>query len=640
MLRARLTLLVGCSASLLFAAACGDDGTLSRSGLVDDDAETGRPRPDAGDTGEDTSLEACDLELTAPGGTTVGVLTGANASLSVRLADCEGIPVPSGTLVGFTAQGETGGTALMARSAATDDDGMAVVTLNAGFSEVAFEVLVEAEGAEPLTLHVTVSANPSGFITVTLTVPGPLTFDGFTPYLYAASSCALLGPYERPAAMLEGATVTSPASRPTLAGVPIGTDYVVIVLADKDRGLRGYGCADALAVLGGRETEAEVVIGELPIVFTGVYGLDNRLDLSGSLPPSVATTLQIFDEMTDDNSLRGNHATQDYGLDPAAFLLDFVYRQFCCWEAVGANPSWSSCRAQSFQHPWGDLSLLYIKDFMSWSGAQPVFFGMCGGLEFGNEAVMELVQDFILDSVPGVVLNLLQMAGDLSRAFTDMHLTSELTVAEAYLTKDSNFTHELQTMIVELHDMQGALHVFEFELRQAGLTNLAYTGETSVTDGHVLVIPEHSFRLDFGRLLLYVYRNGLLPLLDCDADRNGVTEPCTSTADLFRTWVDCSAVGVWLYENISDWISVATYQGYCDTGLTLAGLYVEGEIQSSIERQTVITLSGTAAAGELDGRRRALELIGGVWDGTLVEDDAEIGIFDGTFSGQRTGEVR
>lgn len=641
MLRAPCVLAVLSTALMLTALACGGDPPAGSNGFVDPD-QGGRPdlgSPDTGDVTDEEPVETCDLELAAPGGPNLSVAAGSTAALTVLLADCDGIPPEAGTLVTFTTQGETGGAALQARNAPTDEGGVAFVNLRAGLTPATFDVLVETEGARSLTLHVTVSAAPSGTIEVTIAIEGTITFDSFSPLLYAATACDDLGPYGRPAALQQTAPVVTTSTHPSFTDVPVGSGYAVVVTADKDGGLLGYGCTDELSVSGGQQTDALVTVGEIPIVFTGVYALDNLFDMSDALPPSVATTLQIFDEMTDDDDLYGNLATEDYGLDPAAFLLDFVYRQFCCWEATGSNRDWDSCNAQSFQHPTGDLSALYLHSFFSWSGAQPIFTGACGALAFGaNEAAQDYVQGLIMDNAPGAALDLLQIAGDLSRAFTDMHITSELRVADAYLTKNSDFTHELLTMIVDLHDLDGDLHEFEFALAEAGLTNLAYTGETGVAEGHILVIPEHSFRLDFGRLLHYIYLNGVLPLLDCDADGDGFTEPCESTADLFRTWIDCDSVGIWVEDNLGVF-TADEGAAFCTAGLRVAGLAVEGQIAGATDRETVITLQGTTQAGALDERRRATELANGAWSGTLSEDSVEIGAFEGIFTGVRTGDL-
>jgi hypothetical protein len=155
-----------------------------------------------------------------------------------------------------------------------------------------------------------------------------------------------------------------------------------------------------------------------------------------------------------------------------------------------------------------------------------------------------------------------------------------------------------------------------------------------------LVIPEHSFRLDFGRLLLFVFTDILLPTLDCDRDHDGTTEPCEDTADLVGTWVDCGQVAEWLITNIPiPLFTVGTFEGICDVGVDAAGGAIEAGIESAVDAETTLTLAGTTVAGDVDAFREATTLVDGVWDGTLVEDGEDYGEFPGEFTGVRTSDL-
>jgi len=100
------------------------------------------------------------------------------------------------------------------------------------------------------------------------------------------------------------------------------------------------------------------------------------------------------------------------------------------------------------------------------------------------------------------------------------------------------FTHELQTLTLTVHDLNGTALTKVVKLVDAGLTNLTYTG-TATNQDDVLQIPKHSFQLSFGKLLQYLWTNVVLATLGY-----------TSTGNMFATWVDCTSVGNWLYQQI------------------------------------------------------------------------------------------
>lgn len=564
----------------------------------------------------------CPKQLAFDGSSTVYVELGQLKGLRVRYEDCDARAVPDSPVT-FEIVGDAGGASLSALSAITGTDGIATVNLTGGSTDATFQVTATAPEGSALTFEVTATGNPIGFVTVQMTYTGSESFDQFTAYLFQGQDCASLTPFSLPTAFQVAAAVPLVTDQPSFINVPVGTGYAVAVVAEASNAILGFGCTSNLAVTFGEETIAPVIIETIPIEFDGVYDLDNQFDLAGALPPSVATVINLFDEMTDDNDVNGNVATQDFGQDPAAFLLDFVYRQICCWEATASNPDWTNCQAQTFQHAYGDISALYLQNFQNWNGAQPRSFGMCGGLDTGgaNEYLQGEVQGLIVANVPDVVLRISDIAGDLARAITEMHLTSVLTLDHVAGGKFGPFTHELMTMIVDLHDLDGVLHTIEFDLVAAGLSNLTYTGSTSSTDG-VLDIPQHSFRLDFGRLLHYIYMNGILPLLGY-----------TSTADMFLDWIDCAQVGIWLEDQIG-WISASTYEGYCIAGLTAAGAAIENNLASVIDAETTFTIEGTCDAGDVNDERVATTLVNGQWTGSWSED-GQSNAFTGTFTGVR-----
>ncbi len=650
--------------SLVTLAACGDDKNNGNG--IDRDGDIGR-LPDAGpDTGNDTDtgLDAgsdtgnndggtdggepdapvCDQELTAGGPTAIVINREERFDIGVSLKDCEGAGV-DGVIIDFEILGEPNGSALRNTSARTDSGGSAAVTLVAGNLDAVFEIEASYADLQPVLFTARVMGAPNGDISVVLEDLTTADLTDASVFLFQDITCEEIDVFDPLGASLINEPVGfGPPS--LFDGLEPGT-FVVAAQGRVDTNIMGFGCVEDIDVADGGVTDVNVELKLIPIRYTGIYELDNHFDLAGVLPNSVEDTLRILDELSDDNAISGSPATDEWGVDPAAFVLDFVYRELCCWEAMDTNPGlggfqgdFESCQAQEFTHATGDLEQLYTEDFSTWDGAQSSFPSACTLLSLGNVAVQTQVQNFIEANVPGVALRLIDIAGDLSRAVTEMNIISELTIGEVAVGKNGTFTHELISMVVELHNLDGDLSVYEFDLADAGFENLDYSSETTAQAGDVLVIPEHSFRLDFGRLLRFVFTDILLPTLDCDRDHDGVTEPCEDTADLVGTWVDCTQVAEWLIANIPiPLFTLGTYEGICNIGVDAAGGAIEAGIESAVDAETTLTLEGTTVAGEVDAFREATTLINGVWDGALVEDDADYGAFPGEFTGVRTSDL-
>lgn len=611
----------------LFLAACGDppiNGVQPSGGSGDAGSGDGGV-PDLANS------DACRPTLTPDGADVLTVPAGQTVELAAVYRDCTGAPVVGG-LVSFTITGgEANGSRLSAGNANADQDGRASVNLSAGFAQARFFVSVEAPNAGSVQFDVVVQVGATGTVEVHMTYAGRHTLDRFTARLWDGR-CTSVDRHTPLGEQGVSPSVNLVGAPAQITGVSPGSSYAVSVHAEFAGAMLAFGCVEPVVVEGARTARVDVALVDLRATYNGTWALENLFDLADALPPSISEPLHLFAEMGDDHDVEGDSVAREFGLDPAAFLLDFVFREMCCWEADAGN-GYDACKAQATTHPVGDISALYLQDFRTWSRAEPQTQFLCGALDSSwgfMQTIQETVQSFIEARVPAPALRLLDIASDLAQAFTDMNISSTLTIVDMTDNKEGNFTHTLDTMTVELHDFDGLEHVFEFELSAAGLTNLSYEGVTSVDADDQLHIPSHSFDVDMGRLLLYVYQTLLIPLLDCGGS------PCTSTGDLFASWLDCVAVGNWIEASFYGATGLPAFfdgQAMCRTGLNLAGSYVDGEISRSVGANAVMTLEGTAAAGSVSARMEAQSLVDGEWTGTLVEADYS-GDFDGLFTGE------
>jgi hypothetical protein len=562
----------------------------------------------------------------------------ASAELKVRLA-CGSDPY-AGSLVAFQLVGSTAGSALSSEAAQTDDDGVAGVTLVAGATSATFQVTASTEGASSVTFDITVNSANAGTITVSMSYAGQVVYNEYKAYLFHGKACATIDPFAVVGAMQDAPAVAVISATPKFSDVPAGSNYTVAVTAKRQGELLGFGCTGYLPVNAGQTTDADVAIIDIPITYSGTYTLDNHFDMSGLLPPTVDNIVHVFDELSDDHALEGNAALDQWGEDPAAFMLDFVYRQFCKWECTNANADFDNCTPGV--HPSGDLKETYRglqgkTPFMSWEGDQPRYMFLCGMLD-PTWGMTQWVQTQVQAQIPPQAINILDTVGDIARAIDKMHVKSSLSLNDVRPERQGNFTHVLQTMFVDLHDLNGTLHSFEVDLAAAGVGTLSYSGNTTVVNDE-LQIPSHAFALKFGKLVQYIYQSYLLPLLGCNAPNN-------TTACLFQKIVDCTSVGQWLHDScdsvaeslsggyLSCPIGAAQFAGFCTAGLQVAGAYVDASMADWIGGETQFTLQGDAQSDRLDGHRVAASLKNGVWTGHWT-DGAANATFPGTFTGIR-----
>jgi hypothetical protein len=354
-------------------------------------------------------------------------------------------------------------------------------------------------------------------------------------------------------------------------------------------------------------------------VYDGVYRIESVLQANGTPVPSVVVGVAAFDELVDDDELSGDLMAGSFGLDPAAYLMDFVYREFCCWEA-SPGADFDSCQAQATTHPSGDLRDLYLESFSSWDGAQSRFVAACAGLSLSNESVQQLAQDQVTAVTPFIVTSLPQIASDLDAVFSTLRLVSELEITNLGPGESGVVTHTLTHLVADLHDFDGNSVRFLLDLSGAGLTNLSWTGMASTDLDGILTIPAHDFRVDLGRLLQQLWVSKVLPY-------HGVA----TTADLFSLWVDCGPIGTVLADEGGTLVGAATYSAYCEVGVLASAARFDSELAAMVSSETTLTLDGTGTPTALDPNMIVVGL-DGTWNGTLGEDMITLGAANGTFS--------
>ncbi len=543
--------------------------------------------------------------------------------LTVRYEQADGTVV-SGASLDWEISGFAGDSIIEARQTQTDGAGMSTIGLTAGAAPVTFTVRVTPPVGDALEFQIAVTDEDSGSIRVDIgyTGSGAAPFDSYEAFLFDGTPCSSFDPASLPTALIAATPVTRLSQSPGFVPVAVGSNYTVAVQAKEAGTVTGFGCTAGIAVTNAAETRVGVAIEdiEIQLIVEGIYELENSFDFAEGLPGSVRKGVDLIDELTDDANIDGNEATMDYGQDPGAFLVDFAMRETCAWECRSGE-DYDSCSEDN--HRQGDISALYLQNFSSWDSAESRFFSGCAAWETAAIPAQNLINDQVAMVLPDSVTTWSVIAGDLARAINQARFSSRLTVDQPS-DGAATFIHELLDMKVTIHDLDGVAHERSFDVLAAGLGSRPRSADVMIiVDGNRVELPMHGFDLDFGVLVRYIYVNEILPLLGY-----------TSSADMLADWIDCDTVGASLASSVGI-LSAMQYADACRTGLTTAGTFLDVGVDGLIGAEGVLTLQGTATAGNPLPDGTATTLTSGIWMGGWGEATGESGDVGGTFTGMR-----
>lgn len=565
-----------------------------------------------------------------PASPTLELLVAANQTLefeqvtdiAVRYYDADTGEGIADAPISYAIVGDGVGSKLGALQATTNQAGEARVSLTAGSNNGSFTVEVTPPKGISVSVQIVISDQPIGSLEVTMTYLGVLPLENLSPQIHQGVACSGLDPNALPPPWKTADPLPdSIDDTVSWSGIDVASDYAVTVTGQVGPSIRAFGCVDNIDVQQSQTTQVKVALADLdfPGPVLGTYELVNQLDFGDTLPGSVGKAIDLLDELTDDQNIDCDLKTQDYGQDPGAFLTDFVMRQTCHWECLPGE-DFDTC--SEINHGLGDIGALCRENMMFWKGGQPAFFGGCGAWEVGAPWLQEQINSYIEANVPNGILAFSMMGGDLARAINKAKIYSELDVQQGSDTSQP-MTHRLRQMEVLLHDMSGVEHVYLFDLDNVGLKSLQANATVTV-DGTVVTIPKHEFALSYGKLVQYIYQNGLLPLFGF-----------TSTTDMFSSWVDCMELAQWLVVNAA-WVpmSVSGWNGFCEAGIQLAGTTFDSQLAGAIKDEGTLELEGTCSAEDINiVTNIASTLADGIWAGNWGESSGGSGNVTGTFSG-------
>jgi hypothetical protein len=566
-------------------------------------------------------------QLQVVGETTYSMGYNSRLDLTVRYFDVNAQPSANFTVAAAmvdTASGQDvtgvglGGTVLAASTAVTDAGGNAVFTINSGGNDVEFYVKFSAMGVaedpqDQVRVRVQRAGDGSLVVKAMYTARGRngggrYTFRELTQArvsLFNQSCEALLAPPNMPG-RLPPAHLQLPVIMPFDAvnnqvvqeGLNGGASFSVTAEALSPAGVvLAFGCVTGVTVVGGEDTVVQVPLLDLPLQYKGEYQLIHRFDLTDMLTNSGVPALETVDQVLEVIGIIGNADGQR-----GQALIDL----FCDLVDVGQG----ICDA----------------------------VGLVGG---------RVIDNLIEQYVPAEILNVLNIVGDIYSIVSDLTIVGELVLnpheEDANLLEADNRWQKFQFVWRNgCMDPNPANCIRQFDIGPegesrpiAGLFDAIVCDLSQPAEGRPaacpaslnvtqIMIPEHSFTIRYGTILLAVAEQWIIPAI-----LNATGQPAegeVTVQQLLEQLLPC--------ESINN--SIGAGSTFCEDVLVaaLSDLIVQqlGRLDLEVNQ---FTLSGFVEPADTDADLNIDRLNKGVWTGQIAFTADTTIPFRGCFSGCR-----
>jgi hypothetical protein len=483
----------------------------------------------------------------------------------------------------------------LVKEGTTDAMGNVSVTFEAGtVGEVLYTIELLGEQAPPVTADIEVHDPPTGTLQVHLQYDGPVEItDINVRVLHGPFACANfvpVAPWNNPDDQSYQKTVPGISSVPKAEGLLVSETYLVFATAKTKAGghLAAAGCTDAIHVLPIEEGVSDVTLKLYVLTLNpaGTYDSINHFDFTDAIPGQVGEIINLI---------------VDVFTDPGKIIIDLVK----------------------------ELISQYIGSWVT-----DILFGIF------EDALADIVTDWLLNNSPDFIQDFFVIGQDIVQIVNNVELTSQLKLSK--LTNDYYFQGIQSWLGINLYWKLGCAKegepgydpkcgIHEFSLQDLADTDFPldlitgqFTGMIANYDN--LIIDEHKIDLNYGKLILFVINEMLLPAV---SDFNSIE-------DLLYSIIDCQAVADGFVGDVLEAIGVDKDQ--VKNVCTQAVGFIIGPIEEMI--------GGLALDSKLrvHGKCRMLDenddlivdkLFEGLWWGHVVISGEEGSEFEGDFTAEK-----
>jgi hypothetical protein len=555
--------------ALFVATACGDSQASSNTEVRE---------------GNDTDPKFSDEYFMVPAGAPeMMVNVTESAPLSVYLYSKKtGDPV-DGQNVTFEFLEESDGVSLSALSSPTTDDGSSSVDLRAGTESTQVKVRANHPSSNAVDFTIDILPLEVGGLKVKTVNTAPSIMDlvdvEVRVYRDAEYSCDEFRPLFDPADPLTMQTAAHAGDTVTFEDLTTRSDYLITGIARGERGqIAAAGCMDSIPVQADVNRDIELLLQLIPLNPVGTYDVLSHWDFteaiaeSGAVGETIVRILNLFE-------------------NPGQAIYNEIINLV--------------------QSLVGGIISGAIDTFLDATGLDEDFQNMINDFIAQNEALSKVFQ----------------AGADLRDVIANLEVTSELTIGK--LSSNYEFRGSDNWLGLTLYwrwncDENsppdcGAIPLVideNGEIGDLGVLSSEWTGRIVAYDQ--LQIDTHTMSLRYGRLIIYVLNEVIIPQLTDDNAH--------SLSEAFAYWIGCDslatsitgsdgeicALGACVYDDqIENFCSsaVSTLFGFAD-------LLVRG-----LEFDIGLQLGGEATLIEIDSDGRVDRIEDGVFDGFLESSE-------------------
>ncbi len=578
----------------VLAPAAPDDDRDPQTPLVDDDGDPLPPAIDDGGT----------YIMIVDGDEEIDVALGGTADLRVLLFDTFGDPV-EGLQVEFQIEdGPPGaGARLSSRRAVTDRDGAATVVFAAGETLGDYSVRVRGPARRPAVFQVSVVDLPTGDMRITFEpdglVPLGITEVYLIPDIGWCDDPYYLAPPMEPTEVHELEWVHEQLD---IEDVLAGTRFAVVARARHAESgvLAAGGCVGDLRIRADERLDVQVVLNTLPLNPAGVYTVDNNYDFTDAIPGTLGDVIRGLVQFFGD---------QHHEREIATLIFDQIER--LARDAAGA------------------IGALVVDLVRGWV----------------EDDLNDIINTWIDQDAPDWVRDFFIIGSDLISVISSTEVISQMRLNKP--RRDGTFIGSQNWIGMAFYwrlDCDGnpdpECGRFPFTMDDladgADGINLVFGQfEGRVHSYDQGAIYSHTLDLQYGRLILFILNNlllpqiadgarnirdGLLNLADCPSFANGLTGG--------RSHLRLGGINIVSRDRLEGWcVSIMSVVG--DTASAILG---------RLRIDTRITLEGEMTFVEETDDLRVDHMIDGRWRGIIRTSEDEGPPFEGWFEGSRDAD--
>lgn len=473
---------------------------------------------------------------------------------------------------------------LTANEVATNASGIATVTFLSGTTEaVTYTVKVSGTDAAPVVLTVVVNPKPRGTLQITfdpsdpvdlVAVPNKIKVMLGTGY----KQCSQYSPINPWPAEMEK-TVSGVGAKPTFEGLDPEATYWVTMLGwrgtEPDDHLVVYGCLDNVKVAPEEvagETKVTLKVSTVVLIPAGTYTMVNHFDFSDVAMNLPGTAGQIITWI------------ENVFTNPGKALLDGIKLLISTWV-----PAW-------------------VTD---------IAFGLF------EDALADYITQWVMDNAPEPVQIFFEVGNDLLQIVNDLEVTGDLKISKlsaSCMNGKESFSG------ITLYWKWGCdandppdCGVFHFGLEQLNNSDFPLDLVNGEWNGCLvgfdqLQIQPHSIKLNYGKLILFVLNDIMIPLVTGYDDLE----------DMLYSIVDCQNLAASISSGILDGIGISEQDllNACNSVLaTIMGPVMQSIATLSLPSQ--LFLQGSATFLDDDDNLTVDRIVDGVWTGEVTMGNAE-----------------